>query len=160
VKRGNAYGWLFVVTVAVVALSRLFGQPGIPDAEDAAREARVTAVRESVAAQDRLSAEVAFRRKLDKVWIQGRGTVEKTLRDDTDGARHQRFILRLSPRQTLLVAHNIDDAPRLEDLRVGEEIAFRGEYVWNAQGGLLHWTHRKNVANDAGWLERDGRRYD
>jgi hypothetical protein len=156
VKRGDLFGWIFIVMVAAAfALPRIFGHADAPPAE----EASVAAVREAVTQQG-LNAEIAFRRKLDKVWVEGVGTVEKTLRDDTEGARHQRFILRLSPRQTLLVAHNIDDAPRLEDLRVGEEIAFRGEYIWNAQGGLLHWTHRKNVANDAGWLERDGRRYD
>ena len=47
---------------------------------------------------------------------EGTGTVERVLRDDQEGSRHQRFILRLDSGQTLLVSHNIDLAPRVADL--------------------------------------------
>ena len=38
----------------------------------------------------------------------GTGQVSKVLKDDTEGSRHQRFILDIGARQTVLVAHNID----------------------------------------------------
>ena len=88
------------------------------------------------------------------------GRVEQNLADDRDGDRHQRFILRLASGQTLLIVHNIDLAPRLEDLRVGETLRVRGEYVWNEQGGLLHWTHRDPAGrHEPGFIQRSGRSY-
>jgi hypothetical protein len=56
------------------------------------------------------------------------------------------------------VAHNIDVAPRLEPLRIGDTVEYHGEYVWNAQGGVVHWTHRDPAGHhEAGWLRREGR---
>lgn len=87
------------------------------------------------------------------------GTVQAVLPDDNDGSRHQRFILRLSTGQTLLVAHNIDLAPRVP-AGEGDRIQLRGEYEWNAQGGVLHWTHDDPAGRHVdGWIEFDGQRY-
>ena len=83
----------------------------------------------------------AFTNKKSGLQVQGRGTVTRLLSDDLSGARHQRFILRLNTGQTLLMAHNIDIAPRLIGLRAGEIVAFYGQYEWSSQGGLIHWTH-------------------
>jgi Protein of unknown function (DUF3465) len=88
------------------------------------------------------------------------GRVDRVLADDQEGSRHQRFVLRTPSGITVLVAHNIDLAPRLEGLREGESLRLSGEYVWNERGGLLHWTHRDpNGHHAAGYIERDGRRY-
>ena len=88
------------------------------------------------------------------------GSVDRTLSDDNDGSRHQRFILRTSSRHTVLVAHNIDLAPRLEGLREGEVLRLRGEYQWNERGGVLHWTHHDPQGRlEGGYIERQGRRY-
>jgi len=93
--------------------------------------------------------------------VEGQGTVVRILADDDEGARHQRFILRLDSGQTLLVAHNIDVAPRVEGLAVGDVVAFRGVYEWNAEGGTVHWTHRDpGGTHTAGWLRHDGRLYE
>ena len=92
--------------------------------------------------------------------MQGTGTVAAILSDDREGSRHQRFLVRLASGQTLLISHNVDLAPRVPSLRVGDSIAFRGEYVWNPQGGLVHWTHRDPAAHHmAGWLRHNGRTF-
>ena len=92
--------------------------------------------------------------------VRGSGTVERLLRDDDNGSRHQRFILRLPSGQTVLVAHNIDLAPRIAGLRVGDTVEFDGEFEWNEQGGVVHWTHRDpRGAHAAGWLRHGGRTY-
>lgn len=92
--------------------------------------------------------------------ISGSGTVVRILPDDDNGDRHQRFILRLASGQTLLVAHNIDIAPRVSPLREGDTVAYKGEYVWNDKGGVVHWTHRDPAGNHpAGWLKHDGRTF-
>lgn len=102
----------------------------------------------------------AFAREASSVWVEAAGTVDRTLPDDDDGSRHQRFILRLPSGHTVLISHNIDLAPRIESLSAGDVVSFRGEYEWNRQGGVVHWTHHDPAGNRAGgWLERAGRRY-
>ena len=82
------------------------------------------------------------------------------LSDDNDGSRHQRFILRLDSGQTLLIAHNIDLAPRVSSLSEGDGIAFYGVYEWNPKGGVIHWTHHDpNNHHVTGWLQHNGKTY-
>lgn len=102
----------------------------------------------------------AFERQLSDIPVQGEGRVIKTLPDDRDGSRHQRILLALSDGQSVLIAHNIDLAPRLPDLQPGDRIGFKGEYVWNAKGGIVHWTHRDPDGRHAGgWLQHRGETY-
>lgn len=92
--------------------------------------------------------------------VGGSGTVTRILSDDRDGSRHQRMILKLESGRTLLIAHNIDLAPRVANLNVGEEVSFFGVYEWNERGGVIHWTHHDPAGQHvAGWLEHDGIRY-
>ncbi|WP_428618153.1 DUF3465 domain-containing protein, partial [Shewanella sp.] len=85
----------------------------------------------SVSANDAQLSQ-AFEQRQSQLQIQGQGEVVRLLADDTQGSKHQRFILRLASGQTLLVAHNIDLAPRIEDLKVGDRVGFYGVYEWNA----------------------------
>jgi len=95
------------------------------------------------------------------VQVAGTGVVIKVLPDDLDGSRHQRFILRLAAGHTLLVAHNIDLAPRLDSLAAEDTVEFYGEYEWNAKGGVIHWTHRDpNNRHVGGWLRYNGKKYE
>lgn len=90
----------------------------------------------------------------------GFGKVSKILRDDDEGLRHQRFILRLEDGSTLLVVHNIDVAPRVADLDEGDTVEFCGEFVDNDRGGLVHWTHHDPARRHAdGFLVHKGRVY-
>ena len=92
--------------------------------------------------------------------VQAGGEVIRVLSDDNDGSRHQRFIVRLSSGRTLLVAHNIDVAPRVPSIRAGDTVSFSGEFEWNDKGGVIHWTHRDPQNRHlAGWIEYKGKRY-
>ena len=84
----------------------------------------------------------------------------KVLPDDNEGSRHQKFILELASGQTILIAHNIDLAPRIPDLRDGESVSFYGEYEWNERGGVVHWTHHDPQGRHVdGWLKHDGKTF-
>src|SRR5690349_3160279 len=71
----------------------------------------------------------AFERHESNVRVQGEGVVSRVLPDDNQGDRHQRFIVRTSSGQTVLIDHNIDIARRIPDLKVGDSVEFSGEYV-------------------------------
>lgn len=92
--------------------------------------------------------------------MQGQGVVIKLLKDDLEGGKHQRFILKLNSGQTLLIVHNIDIAPRINNLKIGDILSFYGEYEWNNQGGIIHWTHRDTQEKHPhGWLKHKGKTY-
>ncbi|TKB47725.1 DUF3465 domain-containing protein [Thalassotalea mangrovi] len=102
----------------------------------------------------------AFENRQSDLQVQASGVVTKVLADDNKGSRHQRFIIRLSSGQTLLVAHNIDLAPRVANLKMGDTIDFYGEYEWNSQGGVIHWTHHDpDKTHPDGWLRHRGKIY-
>ncbi len=101
-----------------------------------------------------------FDEQKSDVAVSGKGTVLRLLSDDTDGDKHQRFIIELESGQTLMLVHNIDIAPRVEPLEVGDAVAFYGEYVWNDQGGLIHWTHHDPDGSHAdGYIKANGKTF-
>lgn len=102
----------------------------------------------------------AYHNKAVKKQVKGTGIITHILKDDLKGSKHQRIILRVNPKQTVLVAHNISLAPRVKQLKVGAELAFYGEYSWNNQGGIVHWTHKDpNKKHRDGWLNYQGQYY-
>ena len=102
----------------------------------------------------------AFANHESNLQVSGQGIVIKLLADDDNGSRHQKFLLKLSTGQSILVAHNIDLAPRINALRKGDAVQFYGEYEWNEKGGVLHWTHKDpNGKHPDGWLQHQNQRY-
>jgi hypothetical protein len=145
---------LLLPLAVAAALYFSFGNRDAPS--PSAPEAGATAVRASET--DAIAA--AFAEQRNGVQVSGQGTVLKLLKDDNEGSRHQRFLLQMPGGQTLLVAHNIDLAPRLNQLGVGDTVAFNGEYAWNAQGGVIHWTHHDPQGrHPGGWLRVNGQTY-
>ena len=110
--------------------------------------------------QSRGDVDRAFNTHATDVQVTGEGTVFRVLADDRSGAPHQRIIVRFASGQTVLIQHNIDVAKRIEDLKVGDTVSFSGEYIWNDQGGLIHWTHHDAAGrHTSGWLKHNGRIY-
>lgn len=102
----------------------------------------------------------AHEHKLSNVQVRGKGVVVRLLADDNDGSRHQKFIVKLSNNLTVLIAHNIDIADRVNSLTKGDSIEFYGEYEWNEKGGVVHWTHRDpDNFHEAGYLKYVGLKY-
>ncbi len=143
---------LFVTIAVAAAVYFGLGQRFAPPPE-----APTTATSNSASQSPLLNA---IAEKRSGVQVVGQGKVFKLLTDDYKGSRHQRFLIELAGGQTLLVAHNIDLAPRLNQLNTGDTVDFNGVYEWNAQGGVIHWTHHDPAGrHEAGWLKHNGKTY-
>lgn len=66
----------------------------------------------------------AFQTRPSAIQMGGEGVVDRVLSGDTDGSGQQRFIPRPASGLTLLIAHDIDIAPAIDTLRIGDRIAF------------------------------------
>ena len=102
----------------------------------------------------------AFAAQRSGLWLETSGYVRRVLRDDNEGARHQKFILELDGGHSVLVAHNIDLARRIP-AREGLSLTVRGRYEWNDRGGVIHWTHHDPDGREpGGWIEVEDVRYE
>lgn len=107
-----------------------------------------------------MSVEEVARNRLSEVMLTVEGRVQRTLADDNDGSRHQRFILETDSGHTVLVAHNIDLAPKVP-LASGDRVEVHGQFEWNERGGVVHWTHHDPAGrHEEGWIRHQGRKYE
>ena len=145
-----------LLVVAVLAAAWAYDRFERPGAEVALLEAPDVAT----TATDNAALRDARASRADGVQVQGSGRVVALLPDDNKGSRHQRFIVEVDPGFTVLLAHNIDLAPRVAQLAMGDRVSFYGEYVWNEKGGVVHWTHHDPGGRHVdGWIQREGQIY-
>ena len=140
-----------LVLLAIPAVARLAGvELEKPDTDVPAMASAAPA------GEDDGSLAQALADRANDVQVQGAGTVVRILPDDNEGSRHQRFLVRVAPDHTILIAHNIDLAPRVAPLAEGDTVSFNGEFAWNGKGGVVHWTHHDPAGRHlAGWIRRD-----
>lgn len=101
----------------------------------------------------------AFRSHRSNLEVETGGRVLRVLPDDRQGSPHERFIVRVEGGPTVLVAHNLDLASRVP-VAAGDSVELHGEYEWNPQGGVIHWTHRDPEGRHAaGWIRLQGHLY-
>ncbi len=118
-----------------------------------------TGVEQSVAEGER-AVLAGFKAGRSDFWATVEGEVVKVLPDDDDGDRHQKFLVELSGGHTLLIAHNLDIAPRVP-VEEGDRVKLRGEYEYKDKGGVMHWTHHDpGGRKPGGWIELGGKRYE
>lgn len=90
------------------------------------------------------------------------GTVARVLPDRTSSTGiHEQFIIKLSSGDiTVEVEHNISIAARVP-VALGDHVIVHGEYIWNAQGGLIHFTHHDpKGTHEGGYIQDNGTTYD
>lgn len=156
-------GILIVGLAAALGLGYWIGKPGshsldsnIPNSENT-----VQIEKNNRPSNFEKQLQTAYEQQISNLQIEGRGRVIKTLPDDNKGSRHQRFILKLNSGRTLLVAHNIDLAPKIKGLKKGDMVDFYGEYEWSERGGVIHWTHHDPQGRHiGGWLKHNGKLYE
>ncbi|RYY73873.1 MAG: DUF3465 domain-containing protein [Gammaproteobacteria bacterium] len=111
-------------------------------------------------ATDKTLVASAYIQRLEGVQVHDEGRVTTVLSDDRKGSKHQRFIVRTDEDISVLIAHNIDLAKRVKNIKQGDAVEFFGEYVWNEKGGVVHWTHHDpDGRHVSGWLKHDGTKY-
>ena len=111
---------------------------------------------------DNTAAQRAFERHADGVELTITGTVDRVLSDQSGpSGPHERFIVRLADvTMTVLIEHNLSIAPR-GPVAAGESVVVHGEYVWNDQGGLVHFTHHDpDRSHEGGYILYAAKRYD
>lgn len=149
---------LVIVTIIVVLIAAYVGidlkQNNLND------NVVQTSIVEEAAVDNQHKIMKAYKQQISNIQVQSKGEVKAILADDNDGSRHQKMILKLENGLTVLVAHNIDLAPRVEGLRKGEIVEFYGEYEYSPKGGVIHWTHHDPQAKHVdGWLKYQGKSY-
>jgi uncharacterized protein DUF3465 len=115
----------------------------------------------AAASADNAAIERDYADHRSTVEVTGQGVVTAVLADDTGpSGRHQRFIIRLAgATQTVLIDNNVDVGQRVP-VSPTDEVIIHGEYVWNDQGGLIHYTHHDPApGHEGGWIDRGGVRY-
>ena len=114
----------------------------------------------AIAAPNR-TVERAFADHLSGIEVTANAAVTRLLADDTGpSGTHQRFIVQVKgSAQTLLIDNNVDIGTRVP-VANGDDVVVHGEYVWNDQGGLIHFTHHDPAhTHEDGWIELRGVRY-
>jgi len=105
------------------------------------------------------AVEAAYAARRSGVWVETSGRIKRTLPDDNEGSRHQRFILELDSGHTVLVAHNIDLADRVP-VSQDDVVKLRGRFETNDRGGVIHWTHHDpDGSGPEGWIRAHGKTY-
>lgn len=137
--------------------------PAPSRAPDAARNSppppSAPSAKPSSTSGERALADAIASRK-ENVAVEASGRVVKLLPDDREGDRHQRLLVEVAGGSTVLIAHNIDVGKRV-DVREGQTIQFKGDYIWNDRGGVVHWTHHDPAKRHAdGWIRVDGATFD
>ena len=103
----------------------------------------------------------AYAEHLSGIEVTAEGSVTRLLADDPGpSGTHQRFIVQVKgSAQTLLIDNNVDIGKRVP-VASGDDVVVHGEYVWNDQGGLIHFTHHDPAhTHEDGWIELKGIRY-
>ena len=154
--------WLFMLLAICIALS--FAACRAPNNAQANTQNQSTEQVQPVSARANMDAGAiteAFGAHRNLPQVQGSGIVVKLLKDDTKGLQHQKFLLKISDNITILIAHNIDLAPRVDDIQEGDVIEFKGEYIYTPKGGTVHWTHKDPRGNhQPGYLKHNGKTYE
>ena len=102
-----------------------------------------------------------YRNHTSSVEVTADGTVVTVLPDRSGSSgTHEQFIIRLSSGDiTVEVEHNISVGRRVP-VREGDHVLVHGEYIWNAEGGLIHFTHHDPQAtHEGGYIEDNGVTY-
>jgi hypothetical protein len=100
----------------------------------------------------------AFQRHAQAEWLSISGRVSRNLSDSNGKYEHQRFIVTCPSGQTVLIVNDVSIGKRAP-VAPGDEVAVHGRYFYNAQGGLIDFTHHDPAGGTGGWILYGGKVY-
>jgi uncharacterized protein DUF3465 len=104
----------------------------------------------------------AFQEHRSTVEVTASATVLRVLPDRSSSTGiHERFVIKLTSADlTIEVEHNVSIGARVP-VMVGDHLIVHGEYIWNEQGGLVHFTHHDpDGRHEGGFIQDHGMTYD
>jgi len=104
------------------------------------------------------SVAAAYRDHRVFLWLTVAARISDILPDSFGRYRHQRFLIRCPTGQQVLIVNDVTVGQRVP-VKPGDRVAAHGEYIWNRQGGLIHFTHGSAGA-DQGWILRGDHVYE
>ena len=110
----------------------------------------------ATATADNSAIQRDYAERRSTVEVTADGVVTSVLPDATG----PRFIIRLAgATQTVLIENNVTVGQRVP-VAAADPVTVHGEYIWNDQGGLIHYTHHDPApGHEGGWIDRNGVRY-
>jgi Protein of unknown function (DUF3465) len=103
-----------------------------------------------------------FQNHRSTVEVTADGSVVRLLPDRASSTgTHEQFIVKLSSGDlTVEVEHNISIGARAP-VKLGDHVVVHGEYIWNDQGGLIHFTHHDpQGTHEGGYIQDNGKTFD
>ena len=97
-----------------------------------------------------------FQKHESGIWLTVSAIIARLLPDSYGRNEHQRFIVRCPSGQTILIVNDVSIGQRVP-VGMGQRVVVRGQYVWNRQGGLIHFTHHRD--GNGGWILFQGHVY-
>lgn len=92
--------------------------------------------------------------------VESVGQVVMLIVPEASSSGCQKFVIKLATGDLVLVNHNIEKAPPVEDLKLGDTVAFAGEYTTGLNGDEVTKTYADPTgAGQAGWIRHNGRVY-
>lgn len=87
------------------------------------------------------------------------GSVVRILRMNREEPDLQKFVIRMSNGQPILVVHNLRTGGEVP-LAINDQVLVRGLYTWSETGGVIRNTERdRSIRRQHGWIEHKGERY-
>ncbi|MGI8968072.1 MAG: DUF3465 domain-containing protein [Chloroflexota bacterium] len=99
-----------------------------------------------------------FSHRYSQVWVTLTARVVRLLPDSQGQYQHQRFIVQCPSGQTVLIVNDVSIGERAP-VRIGQSVSVRGQFIWNNQGGLIHFTHHDPAGGEGGWIIDARRQY-
>ncbi|GAC1328213.1 MAG: hypothetical protein NVS2B16_00330 [Chloroflexota bacterium] len=109
--------------------------------EEAEREATVACAQ----------AATAWTRHESRTWITVTARVVRLLPETYGRYEHQRFVVHCTSGRSILVTNDVSIGTRAP-IAAGATVTVHGEYIWNRQGGLVHFTHHSDSGGPGGWI--------
>lgn len=159
-KTGDFLLLFFVLLTLYVGQNILKANNIIPSKEETIFDEQLSDYMSHLSERDRIIMS-AYNDHSSNIQVAGEGTIVKILSNDEKQNLHQqKFMVMLKSGLSLLIIHDTDLAPKLENLKTGSPISFYGMYEYNSQGGAIRHTHQDPTnQHETGWLQYDGKHY-